>query len=260
MDIFLGIDVGSTTTKAVVIDTSLRRVGHAIQLTAAHGPQAAAAARDAALSMAGTTRVARCVATGYGRARVDFADRTVTEITCHARGVHRMHPQARTVLDIGGQDAKAIRLAADGTVDDFTMNDKCAAGTGSFLDMLVRRFEIPFARLSALRDESPRPAPISATCVVFAESEVVGLLAEGRSIADVAAGVHAAIARRVASMLEQIRAVGPVAMTGGVAQNASLLRDIADAAGLEIFQADEPQLAGAYGAALMAAEGPAPVR
>lgn len=264
MPFFLGLDVGSTTTKAALVDASGLLCGQAIVPTGAHGVQSAAVVRDAALAQAGVPindisadalpdTVSACVATGYGRARVAFAQQTITEITCHARAVRHNHPDVRTALDIGGQDAKVIRFDQHGGVDDFVMNDKCAAGTGSFLDMMTRRFDTTFEQLSNLWQEAPEPVDISATCVVFAESEVVGLLADGVPLPCVLAGIHRAIARRIAAMLEQVRAQGPVAFTGGVAHNESLLRDIGAESGLTIFRAAHPQLAGALGAALLAA-------
>jgi predicted CoA-substrate-specific enzyme activase len=192
------------------------------------------------------------VATGYGRGLIGFADRAITEITCHARGVRQVVPEARTIVEIGGQDSKVIFLDENGTTQDFVMNDRCAAGAGCFLETAARRLGMDLTRLGELAAGSLAPAPISSMCVVFAETEIVGLLAAGATPADLAAGVQDAIARRVVAMLGR-RLRPPVAFTGGLALAPGMGRALARRLGCEILMPPQPQLTGALGAALLAA-------
>jgi predicted CoA-substrate-specific enzyme activase len=194
------------------------------------------------------------VATGYGRTAVGFADKKVTEITCHARGVSHLMPEARTVIDIGGQDSKAMRVDGEGRVTDFVMNDKCAAGTGRFLEVMARALELPLDDLGSLSLASRNPCLISNLCTVFAESEVVFLRGEGRAREDIAAGIHAAIASRVAVMVSQMGLEETVVLTGGVARNRGVVRALRDDLQLTVRVPEHPQLTGALGAALIAAE------
>ncbi|MHC4858494.1 MAG: acyl-CoA dehydratase activase, partial [Planctomycetota bacterium] len=200
MTVRFGIDVGSTTTKAVLLDPEGSVERWQIMPTGADGRTAARALQIALLG--GRAEEARVVATGYGRALVDFADKKVTEITCHARGVRHLHPDAAMVVDMGGQDSKVIRMDADGRVEDFGMNDRCAAGTGSFLDVIARRFDLDVEELGDLHTKDPVPFEISSTCAVFAETEVVSLLAQGCDLNDVLAGVQRAIANRVVTLIK----------------------------------------------------------
>jgi predicted CoA-substrate-specific enzyme activase len=251
----LGIDLGSTTAKAVLLDPAAGGavLAEAVRPTGLDPAAAARAVRDAVLAGANATDAAPAtVATGYGRAAVDFAGRTVTEITCHAVGVRRLCPDARTVLDIGGQDAKAIRLAPDGSVEDFAMNDRCAAGTGSFLEMLARKLDRPLEALAAVWRSGAAPVEISSTCAVFAESEVVGLLGRGVSADAVAMGVHRAVARRIAAMLRQVAAAPPLVFSGGVAQNETLRRELEAILGQPLAPVASPRTTAALGAALLA--------
>jgi predicted CoA-substrate-specific enzyme activase len=183
---------------------------------------------------------------------VDYAGRTVTEITCHARGVRHLHPDARTIIDIGGQDSKVIRLDERGLVQDFAMNDRCAAGTGAFLDVIAARFGRKVEDLAGLHALGAVPLEVSATCVVFAETEVVSLLSGGRRLEDVLAGVHRAIARRVAATVTQLRPVEPIYFSGGVALNETLRLELEAALGLPVLRSRQPQFTAAYGAALLA--------
>jgi len=247
----LGLDLGSTTVKAVL----LAEDGRLFAETAAAGADPAEAAlslRAAAFARAGLVdRGAAIVATGYGRALCAPEARTLTEITCHARGVTHLHPGTRTILDLGGQDAKAIRLDPEGGVADFAMNDRCAAGTGSFLDSAARRFGRDAASLSALPELDNLPE-ISATCAVFAESEVVGLVARGHAPDAVLLAVVRAVARRVAALARQIRPEPPVRFCGGVARNLAVRAALEKELDLPVLCADLPQLTGALGAALLA--------
>ncbi len=197
--------------------------------------------------------VARMVATGYARNLISMADTTVTEITCHARGIHHLMPQARTIIEIGGQDSKVIMLDRTGKVRDFAMNDRCAAGTGRFLEVVSTRLNVPLDALGATALKSRNPALISSMCVVFAETEIIGLLASGTPAADIIAGVQAAIATRVATMAGT-GPEPPVVMTGGVAMVGGMPQALSAKLDLPVQTAPKPQLTGALGAALLAIE------
>jgi predicted CoA-substrate-specific enzyme activase len=251
-----GIDAGSRAIKVAVFDHA-----RAALLGAGVADQGVAQARlaeelyDRTLRDAGLTRreVGAVVATGYGRARISFANTTVTEITCHARGVHHLLPDTRTIVEIGGQDSKVILLQDGGRVRDFTMNERCAAGTGRFLEIVAARLGVELSTLGELSRRSQRPALISSTCVVFAETEIIGLLAEGVAAADVAAGVQAAIAARVVTLAG--RALSPpVCFTGGVALQEGMVRALEATLQCPLRVAPHPQFTGALGAALVAAE------
>jgi len=254
--IVAGVDVGSLTVKALLLaarDTH-RVLGQRVVVTGARAAAAAQVAYDGALADAGLdpTDVTYVLATGYGRARVPFAHDQVTEITCHARGIAHLLPETRTLLDVGGQDSKAIRLRPGGRVADFAMNDKCAAGTGRFLEVMARALEVDVADLGALGARARDPAHISSTCTVFAESEVVGLVGAGRHPADIVAGLHASIAQRLVGLLHQVGATPPVAMSGGVAYNAGVVRALEAQLGAPVSVPPGPQVVGALGAALIA--------
>jgi predicted CoA-substrate-specific enzyme activase len=254
--IVAGIDAGSRTTKAVLWDTDARAViGRGVIEQGVEQPGLAAELfarllREHALNR---EQVHAVVATGYGRATVEFATTTITEITCHARGVRHRCPAVRTVIEIGGQDSKLIRLNGDGIVRDFAMNDRCAAGTGRFLEMLAQRLRVPLADLGGLAETSRAPTAISSMCVVFAETEIVGLLASGRPAADIVAGVQAAITARVAAMAGR-GVEPPICFTGGVALIPGMDHALARALGQPLAVAPDPMLTGALGAALLAAE------
>jgi predicted CoA-substrate-specific enzyme activase len=191
------------------------------------------------------------IATGYGRHAIRFADTTVTEITCHARGVHRLAPDARTIIEIGGQDSKVISLEDGGRVRDFAMNDRCAAGTGRFLEMVASRLDVNWEKLAELGRQSTQPALISNICVVFAETEIIGLLAEGKPLPDVVAGVQNAIATRVAALAGRFISP-PVYFTGGVALQGGMARALEEVLACPVRVAPQPQYTGALGAALSA--------
>ena len=254
--VFLGVDVGSTTTKALLLDAGLKALGSRLVRTGHQPREAADRLRAELLAAAGLASDAAvpAVATGYGRALVGWAGATVTEITCHARGVRHLCPDVRTVVDIGGQDSKVIRLDGQGLVQDFAMNDRCAAGTGSFLDVIAGKFGRTLEDLSGLCARAPRPIEISSTCVVFAETEVVSLLSQGRSLDDVLAGVQRAVAHRAAALVKQVRPVEPLYFSGGVALNESVRREIEAVLGTALTRAGHPQLTAAFGAALLAAD------
>lgn len=253
----IGLDLGSTAAKAALVGSD-GTVADLLLDVSGDAPDRVALRLAAALRDKHGLPDVDAVATGYGRALAGLAAKKITEITCHARGVRHLHPDAATILDIGGQDAKTIRLGADGGVEDFAMNDRCAAGTGSFLEVAARRYKVDIAGLSAFcgHDSGPDadtpPFEISSTCVVFAESELIGLNARGTPPREALRAVHRAIAKRVTLLLKQVSAREPLYFTGGVARNDTLRHAIRAASGLEIRLADNAQYTGAIGAALFA--------
>ena len=255
--LYAGIDIGSLSTDVVLLDAERAVRGSAITATGASTRKAVREALDAALAAAEATEadIVCTVATGYGRDRVESADLRVTEITCHARGARHLFPGALTVLDIGGQDSKVIRLAQDGRVADFAMNDKCAAGTGRFLEVMARTLEMDLEQMGARSLHASRSLPVSSTCTVFAESEVISLIASGAAPDDIAWGVHLAISERIAALAERIGIAPPAVMTGGVAKNPAARKALEDRFRVRFLVPQEPQLAGALGAALIALEG-----
>jgi predicted CoA-substrate-specific enzyme activase len=206
-----------------------------------------------ALAEAGLAReaVTRIVATGYGRHLLRFASTTITEITCHACGVRQLAPEVRTVIEIGGQDSKLIRIDANGTVRDFSMNDRCAAGTGRFLEMVAQRLNISLDKIGDLAQASLNPAAISSMCVVFAETEIVGLLAGGVPPEDIVAGIQTFVASRVAAMAGR-HLDEPVYFTGGAALIPGMAKALGAALNRPIITVDAPLLTGALGAAILA--------
>lgn len=255
--LYAGIDSGSRTIKVVLVeDNPLRMLARAIADQGIHQGALAEALLGQALAEADRTRgeLAGIVATGYGRDTLACADTTITEITCHARGVYHLQPEARTVIDIGGQDSKLLRLAEGGKVRDFVMNDRCAAGTGRFLEVVATRLGVSLEGLGQLADSAGEPAPISSMCVVFAETEIIGLLASGTPPANIAAGVQAAIATRIAAMAGR-HLEDPVVFTGGVAQLPAMTQALAHALRRVVQVCPHPSFSGALGAALLAATG-----
>ena len=252
-----GIDVGARTSEVVLLDGETPDDFSYRIADSGHDPaRTGRRLFDEALAEAGAQPgdVARTIATGYGRAALPFATQAVTEITCHARGVRHVVPGVRTIVDIGGQDSKVIILGDDGSVLDFAMNDRCAAGTGRFLEMIARLLELDVSQLAAVAGDATRPAEISSMCAVFGETEVVGLLAGGAPRGDVVAGVHASVASRVTSLASRLAVRTPGVFTGGVARNSAMVRALERALHMELAVPPEPQITGALGAALLAAE------
>lgn len=247
-----GIDAGAATTKALLLKDSAL-VAYEIRPTGFDFSHAAEAAYDCVLKKAGFARkdVAGICATGYGKNNVTFANRTISEITAHARGVNYLFPDAEGIIDIGGQDSKAI-LVEKGKVIDFLMNDKCAAGTGKFLEYTAKALEVPIGDLGRLALRSKRPASISSMCTVFAESEVISLRAKGLSKEDIAAGLVVSIAQRVAVMARRAGLKRNIVLVGGVAKNAGIRAALEKELGVDVRVPDEPQLTGALGASLAA--------
>jgi predicted CoA-substrate-specific enzyme activase len=254
--LFAGIDIGSLSTDAVLLDRNGKIAGAAIVATGASSRKACEEAFARALAEAGAapSAVVFTVSTGYGREMAASADLSVTEITCHARGARLMFPEARTVLDIGGQDSKIIRLNQDGRVADFAMNDKCAAGTGRFLEVMARTLEMDLEEMGPRSLLSRKTVPISSMCTVFAESEVISLIASGTPPEDIARGIHLAIADRIAALAERVGMIAPAVMTGGVAKNPGARKALEGKFGFPLLVPEDPQLAGALGAALIARE------
>ena len=250
-----GVDVGAITAKAVILDGE-ELLATAVILAGYDRAAAAGLVLSQALAQAGLAReqIGCLIGTGYGRVQVAGASRTVTEITCHARGAHYLCPSVRTVIDIGGQDSKGIAVGPAGRVLDFVMNDKCAAGTGRFLEVMARALEVGLADFGALALSAPRRAKISSTCTVFAESEVVTHLGAGVPRDEISAGIHESIAARVATMVGRISVQDEVVLTGGVARNAGVARMLEEKLGHAIVVPEHAQLAGAIGAALIAQE------
>ena len=255
MQINAGIDAGSRTIKIVLMDPDGRVVASALRDQGVEVVALTEELLDGLLGGAGLERsdLGRVVATGYARNAIESADTTITEITCHAAGVRRQAPQGRTIVEIGGQDSKVIHLDDSGRLRDFAMNDRCAAGTGRFLEMVAHKFEVPLADLGDLAGRSTSPASISSMCVVFAETEIIGLLAAGEERANIVAGVQRAITSRVAAMIGP-NAREPVIFTGGVAMVSGMDLALADSLGAGVQVAKEPQMTGALGAAILAAE------
>jgi predicted CoA-substrate-specific enzyme activase len=249
-----GVDVGSTQTKAVVLDAGGRIAGRSLIMTGANVVTAAQEAFQAALDEAVVREkdVGYVIGTGYGRYKVTFGNAQVTEISCHARGAASLFPGTKTVLDMGGQDTKAIRIRPDGEVLDFCMNDKCAAGTGRFLQAAAFALNIPLDELGASALRAQRAVKISTTCTVFAESEVLSWVARGRRIEDILMGVHRSIASRSVALLSRVGTEAPVTFTGGVARNPAMVQVLNEMLGLTMNTAEESHFMGALGAALFA--------
>ncbi len=251
----LGIDIGSRSVKTVLFDAATGMVRHsAIRDVSPDPARDAQSALAHTLAEAGITAqcIARTVSTGYGRYSVPFASASATEITCHAEGVAALFPDARLVIDIGGQDSKVIRLSA-GKVRDFAMNDRCAAGTGRFLEVAARILDTTVDGMAELAERATEHPDISSMCVVFAESEILGMIAKGVRPADIALGLHIALARRVTGLVQRCGVDSPVVFTGGVALNRAMARAIGSELKDRVSVADEPRLTGALGAALIAA-------
>ncbi len=250
-----GCDVGSTTGKALLMRGG-EVLGYSIVPCAVRPEVTARTALEAALENAGLEKdvePAYIVGTGYGRVRIPFASENVSEITCHGLGAFHLNPADRTLIDIGGQDCKVIRLSPAGKVVDFAMNDKCAAGTGRFFEAMARVLELSLQELSELSLRSASPARITSQCSVFAESEVITLLNEGVDIADIAAGINEAIAARLASLVRKVGLEEEVTVSGGCAKNRGLVTALEKKLGMEVKGLGmDPQVIGALGAALIA--------
>ncbi|WP_449247095.1 acyl-CoA dehydratase activase [Desulfarculus baarsii] len=255
MTYFAGVDVGSLSTDAVIVDEAENIVAYAVVETGANSTDAAQRAMAQAAQKAGLAPedIARTVGTGYGRVSVPGAQKKVTEITCHGVGSAHLFPQAQTVIDIGGQDSKVIRLGPGGKVSDFVMNDKCAAGTGRFLEVMAAKLQVGLDQMGPLSlSAQGEPVKISSVCTVFAESEVISLVAQNHPREQIIKGIHKAIVNRVWNMVKSLGEPGVTTMSGGVAKNKGVAALLEERLGAKLLIHDEPQIVGALGAALLA--------
>jgi predicted CoA-substrate-specific enzyme activase len=250
----LGIDIGSITTKAAIMrDGSI--LGTRVDFTGYNIGKAWRRVTDELLAELGIplSTIEKIVSTGYGRNSVETAHKTITEITCHAAGVHFFAPGIRSIIDIGGQDSKSIVLDDSGKVRDFAMNDKCAAGTGRFLEVMARALQVDLEDFGDISLRADNPGRISSTCTVFAESEVISLISRGEARENIIAGIHESIATRVSAMANRIGVRPPVMMTGGVAKNIGVVKALEVKLGMTIEVTEAAQVMGALGAAILAA-------
>ncbi len=251
-----GVDVGSTQTKAVIVDASRAIVGRSLIATGANVTRAGENAYLAACADAGLPReaVGYVVGTGYGRYKVTFGDAQITEITCHARGAHSLFPRTRTVVDMGGQDTKAIKVGPDGSVADFSMNDKCAAGTGRFLSAAADVTGVGLDEIGPLALKATKPVRLTSVCTVFVESDIMSYLAQRKTIEDILGGVHKAIATRTMSLVRRVGVEEEITFTGGVSRNVGMVRALEEVLGTGLNVSAEGHFMGALGAALFALE------
>jgi len=249
-DYFAGIDIGSTMTKVVIMNDGI--ISSIIGPTGPEQRRLANRVMENALNQAGLPfeAITYLVATGYGRINVPFADKQVTEISCHAKGVAHLFPECKTIIDIGGQDSKGITID-HGRPTDFVMNDKCAAGTGRFLEVIAEALGITIQDLGGMALKSNQPAQISNICTVFAEQEVVARLAEGVPLNDLVAGILESLASRISRMVNRLKVANEVVITGGGAKNAGLVKALSDKLGYATLVPPEPLITGAVGAALL---------
>ena len=248
---FAGVDIGSAMTKVVVTDET-KKLASVVHHTGAEHRKMANKVMEEALAKTGLAfdDISYVVATGYGRMNVPFADGQITELTCHARGLASIFPNVKLGIDVGGQDAKALRIR-DGKLVDFVMNDKCAAGTGRFLEVIANALGLKVEELGSISSRATGRVSISSTCTVFAEQEVISRLSEGASIENIVAGLHDSIAGRVARMARKLKIEPDVVFTGGVAKNSGVVHSLEEHLGRKVLVPDEPLLSGALGAALM---------
>jgi len=252
---FAGLDLGSTMTKVVIIDEDENILARVESHTGAEHRHLANKVMEQALKQADLPfdEITHVVATGYGRINVPFADRQITELTCHARGLASLFPKVRTALDIGGQDAKGLKIK-DGRLIDFVMNDKCAAGTGRFLEVIAQTLGLKLEELGNISLKSHNKVNISNTCTIFAQQEIVTSISAGVPIEDVVAGLHEAIASRAVGMLKRLKIEPDVVFTGGVAKNTGVVRAVGENLGCEVLVPTDPLISGAIGAALLGKE------
>ena len=251
-----GVDVGSTQTKAVIVDETRRIVARSLIATGANVTKAGENAFVKAFEAAGLPReaVGYVVGTGYGRYKVTFGDAQITEITCHARGAQSLFPATRTVIDMGGQDTKAIKVGPDGSVVDFSMNDKCAAGTGRFLSAAADVTGVGLDEIGPLSLEAKSPVRLTSVCTVFVESDIMSYLAQRKTIEDILGGVHKAIGTRTMSLIRRVGVEDEITFTGGVSLNIGMVKALEEVLGKPLNVSAEGHFMGALGAALFALE------
>lgn len=253
---YVGVDSGTTTTNVVIIDENKNIVSMATTLTGARVDSNAMAALGAAMKQKKIARsqIKCIIATGYGRNALRWPDRDITEITCHAKGAYHLFPKARTVIDVGGQDSKLIQLDDEGNVFDFLMNDRCATGTGRFLEMMGHTLNRSIEEMSRLGVEWDEDISISSSCAVFAESEVRSLINQNKSEKDIIHAINGAVANKIVNMIARQGAGGAFVMTGGVAKNDGIISVLSQRLGENVLRASYPEMCGALGAALYAQE------
>lgn len=251
---FAGIDAGSRTTKTVILRDDGFFVNAIIPTGVNVGLTAERVLEEAMEKLSISHKDIAClVGTGYGRVALKFADKTITELTCHSLGAHWLNPELRMVIDVGGQDSKVIHLDDNGNMIDFAMNDKCAAGTGKFFEMVARTLEMELQELSSIHEKATTPSEINSMCVVFVESEIISLLARGKPAADIVAGVNKAFATRIGNMAKRLGMKEKLVLTGGVAKNRGFSSALSGYLGRPFTTIDiDPQLNGALGAAVLA--------
>jgi len=257
MSIVAGCDVGSLTAKAVIMEKG-RIISSALLRSKTNPQLSAEAVMQEALSKAGLSmdNIRYCIGTGYGRKNISFVDKDISEIACHGKGARWLNPGARTIIDIGGQDCKAVRLDKDGNVVKFVANDKCASGTGRFLEVMARLLNIPIEDMGSLSSKSTAPITLSSTCTVWAQADIIKYINSGHKIEDIGAGVNSAMAKRAAILANSVGIEQDVCMTGGVAKNEGVVQDLEKLLGKNIkkMRKADPQIAGAIGAAIFAME------
>jgi predicted CoA-substrate-specific enzyme activase len=251
-----GVDVGSTQTKAVILNEGRHVLARVLIATGANVTRAAEQAFLQACEAAGLSRdsVRYVVGTGYGRYKVSFGDAQITEITCHARGAHFLFPQTRTVIDMGGQDTKAIRVNPDGSVVDFSMNDKCAAGTGRFLSAAADVTGMSLDEIGPVSLQATAPVRLTSVCTVFVESDIMSYLAQRKTVEDILGGVHKAIATRTMALVRRVGVEDEVTFTGGVSRNVGMVKALEGVLGRPLNVSPDGHFMGALGAALFAVE------
>jgi len=252
--IFAGVDVGSMSAEAVLLENN-KILASSILVVKPNPVQSATIAMDMVLKDTGLSLkdIAFCVSTGYGRERIPFSQHNLSEISCHGKGAWWANPDVRTIIDVGGQDSKVIRIDETGDLDDFLMNDKCAAGTGRFLEGIAKTFGTHVSTLGPLALQGVDPVPISSICTVYTQFDVMGFLASGRSREDVSLGVACALARRVNRLVAKVGARREVCVTGGVAKNPAVVQELGKVVGIPIVPLSiDPQIVGALGAAIFA--------
>lgn len=249
----MGVDIGSTASKSIILENGKKIVATAT-IDVGAGTSGPSRAIKAVLENANLNKedVQYVVATGYGRNALEEADFQMSELSCHAKGAYFLFPRVHTIIDIGGQDAKALKIGDNGMLENFVMNDKCAAGTGRFLDVIAKVLEVDVNDLQELDEKATKEVTISSTCTVFAESEVISQLAKGTKIEDIVRGIHVSIASRVGSLAKRVGVRDDVIMTGGVALNKGMVRALENNIGYKIHTSPYCQLNGALGASLFA--------
>lgn len=252
----MGVDSGSLTAKAVIMSREKEIIAHSVKQFTFVSEKAVRVAVEEALTKAGLTmdNIAFVVTTGYGRRKISFGNKAITEITCHAKGANYVFPQTRTIIDIGGQDSKVISVDQNGNVLNFAMNDSCAAGTGQFLEVMARALDVELKDIGDYALRATKDIKISSMCTVFAESEVISLVAEGYSEEEILGAIHTAIAKRTVGLAGRVGVIPPLIMTGGVAKNIGMVRAIEKELNVRMYIPPEPQIVGAIGAAIFAVD------